>query len=206
MNKVVLLFNLIFVINVNSSESFIKEKMEADGIIPDSIDVAPSAKITVVFDSGKEVDFGHELTPTEVKNEPTVKWEADPSKYYVLSMVDPDAPSRADPKVREYNHWLVGNIPGSDVSSPVADVISPFQSSGPPKGTGLHRYIFLVYEQKEKLTFEEPRGTAFSRINRFNFSIRKFAKKYNFGNPVAGNYYQCQWDEYVEERAKKITE
>lgn len=29
------------------------------------------------------------------------------------------------------------------------------------------------------------------------FSVKKFADKYNLGNPVAGNFYQAQFDEYV---------
>lgn len=33
--------------------------------------------------------------------------------------------------------------------------------------------------------------------NRGKFSIRKFAQKYNLGNPVAGNFYQAEWDDYV---------
>ena len=28
-------------------------------------------------------------------------------------MTDPDAPSRANPKAGEWNHWLVINIPGN---------------------------------------------------------------------------------------------
>lgn len=54
---------------------------------------------------------------------------------------DPDAPSRVDPKWREWRHWLVGNIPGFDVSK--GETLSEYIGSGPPKDTGLHRYIFL---------------------------------------------------------------
>lgn len=36
-----------------------------------------------------------------------------------------------------------------------------------------------------------------SADNREKFSIAKFAKKYNLGNPVAGNLYQAQYDDYV---------
>lgn len=32
---------------------------------------------------------------------------------------------------------------------------------------------------------------------RGQFSIRKFAAKYNLGQPVAGNFYQAEWDDYV---------
>jgi phosphatidylethanolamine-binding protein (PEBP) family uncharacterized protein len=27
----------------------------------------------------------------------------------------------------------------------------------PPEGTGLHRYVFLIYKQNGKLEFDEPR-------------------------------------------------
>jgi hypothetical protein len=29
------------------------------------------------------------------------------------------------------------------------------------------------------------------------FSIKKFAQKYNLGNPIAGNLFQAQYDAYV---------
>jgi len=82
-------------------------------------------------------------------------------------MVDPDAPSRTQPQFREWpvldhkkftifvlifanrRHWLVSNIPGNKISS--GTVISSYMGSGPPKGTGLHRYIFLLFEQKGKI-------------------------------------------------------
>ncbi|ODM88163.1 Phosphatidylethanolamine-binding protein 1 [Orchesella cincta] len=57
-------------------------------------------------------------------------------------------------------------------------------------GTGLHRYIFLIYEQPEKLTFDEKRLTNRSGDGRGKFSIRNFAKKYNLGQPIAGNFYK----------------
>jgi phosphatidylethanolamine-binding protein (PEBP) family uncharacterized protein len=49
-------------------------------------------------------------------------------------------------------HWVVVNIPGSDVSK--GDVLSTYIGAGPPKGTGLHRYVFLVYEQSAKIKAE----------------------------------------------------
>lgn len=68
-----------------------------EGVVPDAIDHVPSSKIMVVYPGGKEVEFGKELTPTEVKEQPTVSWEANPEKLYTLMMVDPDAPSRSNP-------------------------------------------------------------------------------------------------------------
>jgi phosphatidylethanolamine-binding protein (PEBP) family uncharacterized protein len=54
---------------------------------------------------------------------------------------DPDAPSRADPEFREWRHWLVVNIPGCDIDK--GEVAAAYIGSGPPEGTGLHRYVFL---------------------------------------------------------------
>lgn len=67
---------------------------------------------------------------------------------------DPDAPSREDPKHREWAHWTVTNIPGAQVEK--GDTIAEYVGSGPPKDTGLHRYVFLVYKQEQKHDFDEP--------------------------------------------------
>lgn len=90
---------------------------------------------------------------------------------------------------------MVGNIPGKDISK--GEVLSAYVGSGPPEGTGLHRYVFLIYKQNGQLTFDEPRLPNTSGENRGGFKIANFAKKYNLGNPVAGNLYQAQWDDYV---------
>lgn len=175
--------------------SAVTKGMEKHQVVPDVIDVAPSEVAEVSYPSGVKVDLGNELTPTQVKDIPSVKWTADNSALYTVCMTDPDAPSRADPKFREWHHWLVGNVPGGDISK--GETLSEYVGSGPPEGTGLHRYVFLVYKQDKKLTFDEPRLTNRSGDNRGKFSIRNFAKKYSLGNPVAGNLYQAQWDDYV---------
>lgn len=110
-------------------------------------------------------------------------------------MTDPDAPSRAEPTYREWSHWLITNIPGDDVSK--GEVLSAYIGSGPPQGTGLHRYVFLIYKQSSKLIFDELRLPNTSGENRANFKVKAFADKYLLGHPVAGNFYQASWDEYV---------
>jgi len=47
---------------------------------------------------------------------------------------DPDAPSRAEPTIREWHHWLVGNIPGGNVG--LGETLSGYVGSGPPPKTG----------------------------------------------------------------------
>jgi phosphatidylethanolamine-binding protein len=112
------------------------------------------------------------------------------------------APSRADPTYREWHHWLIGNIPGGDISK--GEVLSDYVGSGPPEKTGLHRYVFLVYKQNGKLSFDEPRLTNRSGDNRGCFKIQKFVEKYGLNEPVAGNFYQAEWDDYVPELYKQL--
>ncbi|XP_044741253.1 phosphatidylethanolamine-binding protein homolog F40A3.3 isoform X2 [Chrysoperla carnea] len=170
--------------------------MEEHGVVPDVIDAAPAANIEVSYPSGVTVNNGNVLTPTQVKDEPTVKWAAKDGALYLLCMTDPDAPSRKNPEFREWHHWLVGNISGNDVAN--GEVLSAYVGSGPPPDTGLHRYVFLVYEQPGKLAFEGvPHLTNTSADNRGGFSIKKFAAKYKCGQPIAGNFYQAEYDDYV---------
>lgn len=175
--------------------SSVAKAFEAHGVVPDVVSKAPAGEIKVNYPSGVEVNQGNELTPTQVKDVPTVSWDAKSDNYYVLAMTDPDAPSRKEPKFREWHHWLVGNIPGGNVAA--GETLSQYVGSGPPPDTGLHRYVFLVYQQPGKLNFDEPRLTNTSADNRGGFSIAKFAAKYNLGDPISGNFYQAKYDDYV---------
>ncbi|XP_012226993.1 protein D2 isoform X3 [Linepithema humile] len=171
------------------------QDLKKHGVIPDVVDKVPESVLNVTYPDNITVEIGKELTPTQVKDEPNVKWSGKDNKFYTLCMTDPDAPSRKEPKFREWHHWLVGNIPGTDVSK--GEVLSAYIGSGPPEKTGLHRYVFLVYEQPDKINFTEKRLTNRSGDNRGKFSIRNFAAKYKLGDPIAGNMYQAEYDDYV---------
>ncbi|CAK1587812.1 unnamed protein product [Parnassius mnemosyne] len=176
--------------------SAIKKLFNQNCIVPDIINIAPSETLDVQYPSGVKVEIGKELTPLQVKDQPIVNWAAKEGEYYTLAMVDPDAPSRENPKFREWHHWLIGNIYGGDLYK--GEVLSDYIGSGPPKGTGLHRYVFLVYKQPEKCDFSKvPKLPNNSGEKRGKFSIAKFAQHYKFGSPVAGNFYFAKYDDYV---------
>ncbi|XP_067631198.1 protein D2-like isoform X1 [Eurosta solidaginis] len=170
-------------------------------VVPDVIPKAPNQFLKVNY-KGAVAENGIELTPTQVSAQPTVQWDAESDALYTLIMTDPDAPSRKDPRFREFHHWLIGNIPGGDLSK--GDVLTAYVGSSPPQGSGLHRYVFLLYKQPTKIRFQEPRIPKNSSQNRPNFSTAKFAKKHKLGDPIAGNLYQAQWDEYVPTVHKQL--
>jgi len=82
--------------------------------------------------------------------------------------------------------------------------MSQYVGAGPPKDTGLHRYVFLIYKQPGKLTCDEKRLTNTSGDGRGGWSAKTFANKYKLGNPVAGNFYQAEHDDYVPILYKKL--
>lgn len=143
-----------------------------------------------------EVNLGNELTPTSVKDVPSfVSWPTQPQALYTLCLTDPDAPSRKQPTFREFKHWLVVNIPGSNIND--GKTLAEYIGSGPPVDTGLHRYVFLVYKQPSRIEPDETPIDNRTREGRRSFRIRDFAKKYNLGEPIAANFYQAQFDDYV---------
>lgn len=177
-------------------ESQITHMFIEHDIVPVLIDSAPLVFAKVVYRSKKLVDAGKELTPGEVRDEPKVEWDADPILYYTLVMIDPDSPSRPEPLNREFAHWLVGNIPGRHVEQ--GETLFEYIPIFPRAGSGFHRYIFLLYQQLCRNDYSEaPRASRKNRTPRLHFSTREFARRYSLGQPIAGNFFVAQFDDYV---------
>uniref|UniRef100_A0A0N5CFC6 Phosphatidylethanolamine-binding protein n=1 Tax=Strongyloides papillosus TaxID=174720 RepID=A0A0N5CFC6_STREA len=173
-------------------------------IVPDVVSRQPQHLIKVSFNSGVSVNLGNKLTPRQVKDQPTIDYDADANALYTLAMTDPDAPSRKEPTYREWEHWLVVNIPGKDVSQ--GDVLAEYIGSAPPSGSGFHRYVYLLYKQHGRISDPEhghlPNNSA---KKRGGFKIEEFAKKHCLEGPIAGNFYEAEWDDYVPEVYKRLS-
>jgi len=46
----------------------------------------PASVLSVTYPNDITVEIGKVLTPTQVKDEPTVEWSGDEDKFYTLSM------------------------------------------------------------------------------------------------------------------------
>ena len=168
------------------------EKFQSYEIIPDVIDSIPESKLNVEFPSGMKAELGNILTPIEVKDEPIVDWESENDAFYTLLMTDPDAGL----VVREWHHWLVGNIQGSNVTS--GDVLSQYVSSAPPLGTFFHRYVLLIFKQPNgrMVDYSEVQKIAYTGKGRAKFDTKNFIKKYML-TTIAGNFYKSEYDHSV---------
>jgi phosphatidylethanolamine-binding protein (PEBP) family uncharacterized protein len=61
--------------------------------------------------------------------------------------------------------------------------------AGPPQGTKLHRYVFLLYRQHGAIHMEKMDDDGMGRAN---FKIKDWAKKHNLGHPIGATFYQAQ--------------
>ncbi|KAM3273692.1 hypothetical protein ACQJBY_043093 [Aegilops geniculata] len=131
----------------------------------------PCVKMVTTYNSNKLVFNGHELYPSAVVSKPRVE-----------VMTDPDVPGPSDPYLREHLHWIVTDIPGTTDASFGREVIS-YES--PKPNIGIHRFIFVLFNQKRRQTVTVPSF-------RDHFNTRQFAAENDLGLPVAAVYFNCQ--------------
>ncbi|KAG9120769.1 hypothetical protein FRC07_003611 [Ceratobasidium sp. 392] len=111
---------------------------------------------------------------------------------YTLFLLDPDAPSRENPKWSQVRHWFIGNltlggfskhVPNSVVLTNETAAVNDYKPPAPPAGTGAHRYVALLYAQP--LDFDY---SFLDTSDRQHFNITEFAKRSGLGTPLAGTF------------------
>jgi hypothetical protein len=83
------------------------------------------------------------FTPSQTVSQPIIKYNANENKLYTLILHDPDA------VIGNRIHWLVINIPGSSVKN--GETVFDYDGPHPPPKSGIHKYIFMIYEQPGKI-------------------------------------------------------
>ncbi|CAG2113077.1 unnamed protein product [Medioppia subpectinata] len=180
---------LTLFIKIIRTKTHSKEQMDEHKIVPDVLDNVPPNVIQISYPSGQTVELGNELAPKQVKHVPSLQWPAVAGALYTLCMTDPDAPSRAKPTHGEFKHWLVVNIPGTDIKA--GKTLADYLGSGPPHGSGFHRQPTGALDCNDRcVSSRDLEG-------RRSFKIRDFARKHGLGKPVAANFYLAKWDSYV---------
>ncbi|KAK3000591.1 hypothetical protein RJ639_020715 [Escallonia herrerae] len=76
-------------------------------VVGDVVDYfPPSVKMSVTYNSNKQVYNGHELFPSSVTSKPRVEVHGgDMRSFFTLIMTDPDVPGPSDPYLKEHLHW-----------------------------------------------------------------------------------------------------
>ncbi|XP_072154792.1 putative odorant-binding protein A5 [Bemisia tabaci] len=174
------------------SAAEIEESLKKNEIIPNFFPISPKYEAFVTFEGGIEPNMGNVIRPEQARFGPhTIAFKYEPDRYYCIVMIGLDVPSRTNPTEREFLHWISGNFITDSFLA--GDEIIQYYPILPKKDTGLHRYLFLVYEQKGKVEFKEPPLTDRNDWGRANWSSRKFAEKYNLGEPYAVNFFCSEY-------------
>lgn len=91
----------------------VKEAGIIPDVIPNNVAFTPEAFLVVKWPTGKEAMLGNTLTTVDTADEPSMSFTpmqsfaAATDVGYTLVMIDPDAPSRNDPKMAQWRHWIV---------------------------------------------------------------------------------------------------
>ncbi|CAL5343965.1 unnamed protein product [Camellia sinensis] len=162
----------------------------------------PCVKMSVIYNSNKQVSNGHELMPSVIATRPHVEIGGEDMRTaFTLAvgkkmdgvdlvihtteisiMTDPDAPSPSDPYLREHLHWIVTDIPGTTDASFGREIVS---YETPKPVIGIHRYAFILFKQRARQTVRPP-------ASRDNFNTRSFSEENGLGLPVAAVYFNAQ--------------
>lgn len=156
----------------------------------------PTTEFTVHY-GAKRVSNGCDIKPSAAVERPNVKVFGSSSKatpnLYTLVMVDPDAPSPSEPKLREWLHWIVVDIPEGSDNMKGRELV---EYMGPRPPTGIHRYVLALFKQEGRVMG----GSWLPEGCRSNFSTRQFAAQYGLGLPVAAIYFNSQKEPVRKQR------
>merc|ERR1712212_901033 len=189
---------------VNVQDSFAES-----GLVKDLKILAPEKQLEVSYPGLFPLAPGDSLAESEAKKIPSIRLEeASKEQLFTVAMVDPDAPSRKNPRAAQWLHWILTNVQGLLLSlgtggspeirdystndgmkmllgsgpSTVGDEVMSYAGPAPPKGSGPHRYVLLAWKQQQNVSMKSPH-------NRARGDILKIAKDLNLGQPVAGNFF-----------------
>lgn len=106
------------------------------------------------------VYFGNVIKPAEALEPPNVFYDTDGNSLWTLALTSLDGNLSDNDK--ECVHWLVANIPGNSVEK--GDTLVEYLQPFPLKGTGFHRYAFVLYKQDGRVSYDIPTGKHTSRL------------------------------------------
>ncbi|XP_010268882.1 PREDICTED: protein MOTHER of FT and TFL1-like [Nelumbo nucifera] len=170
------------------------EPLAVGKVIGDVLDMfSPTLEFTVHYGS-KQVANGCEIKPSAAANKPKVQLSGSrlSNNLYTLVMTDPDAPSPSEPTMREWLHWIVVDIAEGSDATKGKELVSYM---GPRPPTGIHRYVFTLFQQKGPITEETRPPDA-----RGSFNTRNFAAQNGLGLPVAAVYFNAQKEPATRKR------
>ncbi|XP_019871903.2 39S ribosomal protein L38, mitochondrial [Aethina tumida] len=150
------------------------------------------------------VYYGNVIKPQEASSKPEIKYESDDKTLWTLVLTNPDGHFTEQDK--EYVHWFVGNIPGNKVEN--GETIIQYLQPFPPKGTGYHRHVFVLYKQNKKIDFSQfKKAGPCTTLSERTFSTYEFYKNLQDDITPAGlAFFQADWDKSLKQFYHNVLE
>jgi hypothetical protein len=174
-------------------------------------EVDPSVQLpqgTIVLDIVYQEEYvcedGQLIHPEYTATEPDVSYvphpvEQDECGMYTLFLVDPDAPSRIHPEMREHVMWAVMNIPQSRVGE--GQCVLPYLSPCPAYASGMHRFVFALYKQKRAFDEDELFSSRDFYAQRTGIHTYEWVRERSdvlHSVPVGVEAFLSEWDSSVD--------
>ena len=140
-----------------------------------------------------------EILDVEIpQNLPQLKFTPKAGMKYTCICSDPDAISRAQPTYREFIHWCCSDLQFAEDGTMTSEgkTVLAYCGPGPPYGTSLHRYAFLLYEQPEG---SDPGSLAGAFEGRGGKRAVLAAKAAGLGDCVGISWFQAEWGPVVDD-------
>jgi len=120
-----------------------------------------------IFYNDKKLSNGEFLKVKDVQVEPKIELTTNPNKVYTLIVHDPNAVGG------DKIHWLRANITNNDINS--GTDILPYVGPAPPPNSGMHHYIFELYEKEIE---------NIPNLNDNRRELTKFKKEFDINEPI----------------------
>jgi hypothetical protein len=169
--------------------------LKSASLLPSNLipaDFNPTYNLTITFPS-KSPSNGSLVRVSDVAEKPTVALSPlSPNNTantprLTLLLLDPDAPTPADPKFAFWRHWVITSIPGGAQEVSEGKEVTRYLAPGPKDESGPHRYLFLLFREPEG--FEIGRGDVGGEefVERRSFAVEEWVGR--FGLVLVG----VQW-------------
>lgn len=164
----------------------------------------PEGALQVIFAGVAPLTAGQLLPTAQVGAQPAVSFtpgasapDFDPTKLFIIAMVDAmvdGVPDSASGKVR---HWLTANVTaqagpnGTYTLTPGANDISTYKGPAPPAGSGPHRYTLMLIPQTD--SFNQAAGGIDTTTPIQNFDFSGWLQQTGLTAPIiGGNYFLAE--------------
>ncbi|KAI7834791.1 phosphatidylethanolamine-binding protein [Kickxella alabastrina] len=173
-------------------------------VLPDLLDPRdvgmPEAQLNITMNGSgtSAIEPGSIVEPSEAREQLDIELVTfhEDSRMHTLVMVDLDEPFEEQQTFREQFHWVVSNLQFSKsqtkADTSAGNVLLPYIPPHPAKGTPVHRYAVVAFEQAEAGQ-QRIESAAVGRDS----VLRDFAAQQQL-RPVGISFFRSSWNESVD--------